>query len=340
MPRHSFEPLRGEIVHLSISSEALEGNLLGDPSTREVAVYLPPGHDEGDTFPLMVDLAGFTGSGLKRLSWTAFGESVPQRLERLVAEGRMGPTIVAFPDAFTTLGGNQYVNSVALGRWEDFLLQDLLPALEAQLPVKPGAGHRAVYGKSSGGYGAMIQAMRHGESWGAVACHSGDMAFEWCYLHDFPSTLDALARYDGSVEKFLAAVEAAPKMRGDAFHVLMTLAMAASYDPDPAHPKGIRLPVDPYTCELDAERWAAWLAHDPVRLVERPDVQERLAGLSGLYVDCGSRDQYHLHYGARTLTRRLQALGIAHRYEEFDDDHSGVDYRLDVSLPWLYDRIT
>ncbi len=28
--------------------------------------------------------------------------------------------------------------------------------------------------------------------------------------------------------------------------------------------------------------------------------------------------------------------GIRHRYEEFDDDHSDIDYRMDVSLPFLY----
>jgi hypothetical protein len=33
--------------------------------------------------------------------------------------------------------------------------------------------------------------------------------------------------------------------------------------------------------------------------------------------------------------RRLEQLGIAHRYEEFKDNHSGVDYRMDESLPFL-----
>jgi len=33
--------------------------------------------------------------------------------------------------------------------------------------------------------------------------------------------------------------------------------------------------------------------------------------------------------------RRLNQLGIAHRYEEFLDNHTGVDYRMDESLPFL-----
>ena len=61
-----------------------------------------------------------------------------------------------------------------------------------------------------------------------------------------------------------------------------------------------------------------------------------LRKLAGIYIDCGWRDQFHIHYGTRLLSQRLRAAGIEHRYEEFDDDHSDVDYRMDVSLPFLY----
>ena len=88
-------------------------------------------------------------------------------------------------------------------------------------------------------------------------------------------------------------------------HTLMTLAMAASYDPDPSAPKGVRLPVDSHTGELIAERWERWLAHDPLTLVERPEVQHNLRSLRGLFFDCGRRDQYFLHYGARAMARTM-----------------------------------
>jgi len=32
---------------------------------------------------------------------------------------------------------------------------------------------------------------------------------------------------------------------------------------------------------------------------------------------------------------RLNELGVAHRYEEFPDNHTGADYRMDKSLPFL-----
>jgi enterochelin esterase-like enzyme len=339
MPIHNFEQPRGRTIHLTVESKALEGNLLGDPTRRTVAVHLPPGYDDSDErYPLMVDLTGFTGSGLKHLSWQAFGESVPQRVERLIAAGRMGPTIVAFPDCFTSLGGNQYINSLAMGRWEDFLLEELLPLLERELRVAPGSAHRAVFGKSSGGYGAIVQGMRHGEAWGALACHSGDMGFDLVYRGDFPGLLRTLAKH-GGIEPFLEKLRSADKIAGADMHALMILAMAATYDPDPDAPSGIRLPVDLETCELDPERWQRWLDHDPLHMIERAECRESLRKPKLVYIDCGFRDQYHLHFGARVLVRKMQEAGIEHRYEEFDDDHSSVDYRMDVSLPLLYGAI-
>jgi len=117
----------------------------------------------------------------------------------------------------------------------------------------------------------------------------------------------------------------------------MVLAMAASYDPDPDEPSRIRLPFDLHTCELDPERWRHWLAFDPLSMVE--SAAPALRRLHGLYLDVGSRDQYHIQYGTRVLARRLASLGIAHRFEEFDGTHSHIDWRLDRSLPFLADAL-
>jgi len=73
-----------------------------------------------------VDLAGFTSSGLSHTNWVGFRENVPERLDRLIGEQRMPPVVVAFPDCFTRLGGNQYINSASVGAWEDFLLQETM----------------------------------------------------------------------------------------------------------------------------------------------------------------------------------------------------------------------
>jgi enterochelin esterase-like enzyme len=337
MPVHTFTRPRGRIVEITVESEALRGNLLGDPAARTVAVYLPEGYDGSDArYPVFCYLASFTSSGLAQLGWKAFWESLPQRLDRLRAEQAMGPVIAVMPDAFTSLGGNQYIDSVAMGGWASFLTQDVLPRIDERFRTLPGREHRAVFGKSSGGYGAIVHGMEHADCWGAVACHSGDMGFELLYRADFCGILDALAREESGVEGFLERTARGAKLRGSDFHVLMGLAMAATYDPDPRAPRGIRLPVDSHTCELISERWERWLAHDPVHMVGRARCREALKSLKGLWLDCGDRDQYRIHYGMRAFSRRLELHDIPHTYEEFPGDHSGIDHRLDRSLPFLY----
>jgi S-formylglutathione hydrolase FrmB len=321
----------GSVSRVIIDSQVLRTNLLGDPTARVVDVYVPA-EGGGKEPPLLVDLAGFTGSGLSHTNWVGFRENLPERLDRLIGEGRMPPVVVAFPDCFTRLGGNQYINSASLGAWEDFLLFEMLPAIETQFRCG-GSGRRGVFGKSSGGYGAITHALRHADMWAAAACHSGDMGFALCYLPDMPAVLRALAGVDNSIERWWQNLEAANKSPDGSFKVFNILAMAASYDPDPTQFLGMRLPVTLDTCEVIAGRWANWLRQDPVVALETQ--ADGLRGMKALYIDCGANDQFNLLYGARRFARRLNELGIKHRYEEFPDNHSGVDYRMDESLPFL-----
>ena len=342
MSLHPFQTPAGSLEYIRVKSSALEGNMLGDPAERSAAVYLPPSYDAGNKgnngkdYPLIVALSGFTNSSLSLLNWKSFQETLPQRLDRLIETGKMGEVILALPDCFTSLGGNQYVNSAVLGNWETFLCTDMIKALEAKYPIRQGRDHRAIFGKSSGGYGAMIHGMKHADTWGAIACQSGDMAFELCYLGDLPNLLRTLSDYDNNIPALIKKIHSGKTVSGGNMYSLMLLAMAASYDPVPSEPAGIRLPVTLDTCELIPDRWQNWLDHDPVHLVTKPEIQANLASLKGLYIDCGDKDQYNLLYGARRLSRSLAAAGIKHHYEEFADNHSSVEYRIDESLPYLY----
>ncbi|MBI1211855.1 MAG: enterochelin esterase [Alphaproteobacteria bacterium] len=322
---------QGTMHRLTVNSAVLKTNMLGDPTTRLVDVYVPAGTD-GRGLPLLVDLVGFTAGGPAHTNWKNFGENVPERLDRLIAKGEMPPVVAAFPDCFTKLGGNQYINSAAMGQWDDFLLQECVPFVERKFGCG-GPGKRGVFGKSSGGYGAIAHALLHPDFWSAAACHSGDMGFELCYLRDMPRLLRAIAKANGSVQEWLEGFFAKKKAKDGDIHVLMDLAMCATYDPDPNAFMGVRLPVDMHTCELIPERWANFQKWDPVRMAETRGAG--LKQLKTLYIDCGEIDQYDLVYGARLMTRLLKKLDVPHTYEEFPDDHSSVDYRMDVSLPLL-----
>jgi S-formylglutathione hydrolase FrmB len=340
VPVQNFQPVKGRLETILVASEAIANNILGDPTTRQVMVYLPEGYDESiEEYPLLVDIAGFTGSGLAHGGWKAFAESVPQRVDRLIDAGKMGKVIVAMPDCFTSLGGNQYINSSVLGNWADFLTLEMVPEIERQFRVLKGKDHKGLFGKSSGGYGAIVHGMKYADHWGAIACHSGDMDFDLAYRSDFPKTLMHLSRYGGSVEAFMQKLQSGRKIGGDEMHTLMILAMAATYDPAPELPFGVRLPVNSQTCELDDEAWQRWLTWDPVRMIESEECQENLKQLKAVFIDCGSQDQYSLVFGARRLVSRLTSLGIAHTYDEFSDNHSSIDYRMDMSLPFLYEAL-
>ena len=303
--RRSPDIPAGQVHTHTVVSQAIANNVLGDPAERRIDVYIPDGHD-GSGLPLLVDLVGYTAGGPKHTNWVNFGENLPERADRLIATGELPPCVIAFPDCFTRLGGNQYVNSSAMGNWEDFLIRETVPFIEQTYDCG-GDGRRGVFGKSSGGYGAMIHGLLHSDFWSAIACHSGDMGFELLFAADFAHTLRRIDKHGGTIESFIAAFEAAQKVSGDDLHALMILAMAATYDPDPGAFLGIRLPVTMDTCERVPERWAEWMKWDPLSMLDTH--ADNLKRLKAIYIDCGTVDQYNLIYGARRMTRQLTARG-------------------------------
>lgn len=330
---------RGTVTRISHCSEALRGNPWNDPCERELPVYLPPQYNEtGDPHLALWDLAAFTNSGLGHDAWRNHGEGLAQRLDRLINAGRLPPVVVPMPDCFTSLGGNQYVNSSSVGRYADYLNEELVSLVGERFNVIDSRDGRGIFGKSSGGYGALVQGMLRPDVWGAVASHAGDVGFHWVYQSDFPRSAQTLARYGGDPVAFLKAFWRKNRPNQADYGALLTVAMAASYDPQPAGSEPvIRLPFNPFTLEMDSSRWQKWLEHDPLNLVS--EHTDALNSLHGLWLDVGERDQFHIQFGSRQLHSKLEDLEVEHHYEEFDGTHSGIDWRLDNSLPWLAERL-
>jgi S-formylglutathione hydrolase FrmB len=319
------------VILASFTSQALAGNPLSDPVTRRLPVLLPPGYhaDTGRRYPVIYGLTGYTGRGAMMLNDRPWGLNIQERLDLLFAAG-MPPVIIVLPDCFTRLGGSQYINSSATGRYEDYLTQEIVPYIDQQYRTVAAPAGRGVFGKSSGGYGSLIMGMRHADLFGAIACHSGDTAFDLCFQPDFPKTANSISAA-GGLAAWWRAFDSKPKKKRSDTEALMIIAMAACYSPNPTAPLGLDLPFTLDTCELREEVWAHWRAWDPVEMAER--YADALRSLRLLFIDCGTRDEYHLHFGARRLAQRLRALDIAHEHEEFDDGHMDIDYRYDVSLP-------
>ncbi|MFU8831560.1 MAG: alpha/beta hydrolase [Wenzhouxiangella sp.] len=328
----------GKVVLFEHASELLAGNPMDDPICRQHPVYLPADYQGGDRrYPVLWSLAAYTNAGPGQVNWRNQGENIPTRLDRLITEGRMPPVIVVFPDCYTSLGGNQYVNSPALGPYADYIVDELVPAIDQAFRTTGEPAGRAVFGKSSGGFGALHLAMEKPGVFAAVANHAGDCGFDRVYLRDFPVCCDVLARHEGNLEAFVRMFWRDRRPGGAAFHALMVLCLAASYSPTPSKPLGLELPFDLRTCRLDEAVWQRWLEFDPLNRVSSSI--DALQGLAGLWMDVGRRDQYFIHYGAREFHDRMNAAGIDHHFEEFDGTHSGIDWRYDQSLPWLAARL-
>ena len=327
----------GTVIIETIASQVLRGNPLGDPFVRRVPIYVPPDYYTSEQrYPVVFVLTGFTGRGMMLLNDAAWDETLPQRMDRLIAEGKVQPMILVMPDCFTRLGGSQYINSSAVGQYEDHVVKELVAYVDENYRTIADRDHRAVVGKSSGGYGSIILAMRHADVFGLMASHSGDLYFEYCYKQDIVGAIGALKKFSG-LEKFINDIPTI-RPRGKDFNVLAnTVAMSACYSPNPSSPHGFDLPFNPETGELREGVWERWLEWDPVHIIDTH--LDALKSLRLIYLDAGLRDEFNLQYGARIFAQRLKERGISVVHEEFDDGHFNIQYRYDNSLKAISDHL-
>ena len=321
----------GTVKSLKIESDLLHGARGTSEHVRPVLAYIPDsGQDAEKLFPVLFILAPWTGAGRSQFDWKPFREGLVERFDRLILRGKMAPAVVVSVDLFTSFGGSQYINSYFFGPHGDHICEELIPFCERELPILKGPDHRGVFGRSSGGYGALRLALDYPGVFGAVACHSGDLGFDLMFGGDLPDFCSRLARYR-DVNEFLEYTQKAHKISGGDIHLLMLLGMAGFYSPNLHEPNGYDLPVDLHDGVINQKVWSRWLEHDPVRIIDRRS--EGLRDLKYLYIECGLKDQYNLLFGARQFHSKLQGAKIRHRYEEFNDNHSGTEYRYDISMP-------
>jgi hypothetical protein len=321
-------PLAGRLDRLVVRSEVLEGNPLDDPVQRPLYVYSPPGvTDGGRRLPAVYVIQGYTGQVDMWLSRSAFSPNFVERIDAMFAAGDCPDAIVVLVDAWTRLGGSQFLNSAGTGRYMDHLCDEIVPFVDARYPTLAGRDHRGLAGKSSGGYGAMVVPMMRPDVFGGFASHAGDALFECCYLPDFRAVARRLRDdFEGSYDALWVRMEQEPNFDwgryGDA---ISTYAYACAYTPDPERPGKPLLPFEVSTGRLRDEIWERWLALDPVRMAE-PHA-DALRSMRRIYLDAGKSDEYYLDLGAQAFSRELTRLGVEHTLELFDGAHGGITYR-------------
>src|SRR6185436_10955071 len=164
---------------LSFTSEALRGNPLDDPHVRPLHVYAP--EDDSRRYPSVYVIQGMTGMADAWFNVEPWSPSFPDRISELAPDA-----VVVLVDAFTAVGGSQFLDSPAIGRYHTYLCDELVPWVDANYRTLAAPEHRGIQGKSSGGYGAMVTPMLRPDLFGALATHAGDALFEGSYQLEFP----------------------------------------------------------------------------------------------------------------------------------------------------------
>ncbi|MBA2383103.1 MAG: enterochelin esterase [Actinobacteria bacterium] len=322
------KPLRGRLDEHTLVSDALRGNPLGDPHERPLWVYTPPAYDGG---PAIYVLQGFTGRLDMWRNRAAFRPTFLELLDEADIDAR-----VVFVDAWTSVGGSQFVDSAGSGRYHTYLCDELVPFVDERYET---SGLRGVSGKSSGGYGAAVTAMLRPDLFSGFASHSGGGLFDVSIRPFFRVAARALRdRYQGSIERFLEELRhgPAPLAHPDDIHLLLQWGFSAAYSADEDGTP--RLPYDPATAEVIPELWERWLAWDYPTLVPRHS--DTLRAMRAIYVDCGTRDEWYLDLTAEWLRRRLAALPVRDLHVElFDATHQAIEYRYPLGLRYLAERL-
>lgn len=319
--------LAGRLDRLVVESELLAENPLGDPARRPLYVYTSPGASPERPAPAIYVIQGYSGQVDMWLGRAAFEPTIVERLDSMWAAADSPDAIVVFVDAWTSLGGSQFLNSIGTGRYMDYLCDEIVPFIDARYPVLAGREHRGIVGKSSGGYGAMVVPMLRPDVFAGLASHAGDALFECSYLPEFPRIARLLRDdFDGSMDELLRRVAEQPTFDwsryGEAFSMH---AYACAYTPDPERPGRGLLPFDARTGRLIDEIWERWLALDPVRMAE--PYADALRSMRRIYLDAGRQDEYALDLGAQAFSDELARLGIEHTLELFEGRHGGISHR-------------
>ena len=329
--------LKGKLEYRSFESNVLKDNPLGDPTLRDLIVYTPENYNNNNSpgYPTIFLLPAFGNDSHSAVRHDPFSVSIYERLEKQISKKSCGDMIIVIVNCFNRLGGSQYINSGAIGRYEDYVVDEIVPYIDSNYNVSK----RAVLGKSSGGYGALSLGMHHPQIFSAIGAHSFDSCFEYCYLPDFPTTIKTLKKYPNPRNWLDEFWEKDSERTKEDFTTLNILAMAAHYSPNTENSElNIDLPFDIDTGNFRENIWLRWKRHDPVNLVSH--FAEHLRKMDLIYFDCGTFDEFNLQIGTKVVSEKCKRLDIKHEYEEFKGGHFNTGYRYDISLRKIYEALS
>ena len=312
---------------LVIDSEILKDNPLKDSPRRALPVLSPLASGK---FPVIFILGGFTGNSPFYTNPRFNETNAVQVICSAHSQGLAPEAHYVFVDALTAWGGSQFINSKATGNYEDYITQEVAPAVLQNFQCLTEANDWCVMGGSSGGYGALHLGSKFPDIFGVIAAIAPDSFFQATLLPEFYVCGPTWEKY-GSAQKVLDDLKSGKIMKLKNWHsIINAIGMAACYSPKESGME-INYPIN-RDGEIIAEVWNKFLSHDPLHFLN-----ERKARLhnSLVYLDVGQRDNFHLQYGARQIAKLLNSATISLSYSEFDGNHFEIGERRPEVWKWL-----
>ena len=303
------------IVQSRLDSAYLAGNLLGDPSERDLFVYLPPGYESSQRRYCTAYLLHAFGGSAERLvspplDKPRWSPPIVDVLDPVFGRMATEPMIVVIPDGWTRYGCSQWVDSPVNGNFEQYVAKEVVSFVDQQYRTIPQPQSRGVLGFSSGGFGAWHLASRNPEVFGAMAMLSGDSYFDFTHKSVIYDYFDSIWP------------DAPGGPSEDNEPSQMAYALSACYSPNVDNPPHyVDLPAQFPSGEMIPEVWDRWLSVDPV--VNYRERLDNLRRLEGIMLHVGANDDARLQWGHRILSHRLAEAGVRHEARENAGNHGG-----------------
>jgi len=298
---------QGDVQHLSLQSEALAGNSIGDSSTRSVSVYLPVAYQQfpDRKFPVLYLLHGYTDSNHKWFGQKDHWINLPVLIDSLgIAQEEQ--FIVVMPNAYNSFQGSMYTNSSTTGHWEDFIAEELVTYMDENYRTVTSPEGRGLAGHSMGGYGTMRIGMKNSDVFGALYAMS-------------PCCLESNLPTNAGLIKNIAKVTDPSMIDEQPFFVRISLAAAAAWSPNPNKPPMYYdLPYDENGAVIDsiADRFKA-----NEIIANLSDHQQGLQEIDQISIDVGNQD-FMILKSSGVLHQHLDEMNIENHYEVYDGDHT------------------
>ena len=317
-----------KISSLIINSEILKKNPLKD-SSRKVNPVLYPQKLSGE-LPVVFILAGFTGNGGKYFNVKSYEPNAVEVLAEAIKKGQAPKALYVFVDAWTYWGGSQFINSQGCGRYEDYIIKELVPAIKKQFPVSSDPKKWLVTGGSSGGYGALHLASKYPHVFALCGAIAPDSFFQMSLLPEIYTAWPHIKKWGGVKGVRKAIKEGKVLGRRESHTILNAIGMGLCYA---GNAKGeVDWPIN-NEGELMPTQWKKWTKHDPLNFLKTR--QKSLKKIKHIYLDVGLYDQFYLQYGSRQIHKLLKSSGAKVEYSEFKGNHFDIGDRRIYLWKWL-----